>query len=367
MDRRKTSMESYTENDDLKHIFVKPENIWKPELMVDNALQDIDIISSDELHLRVRYDGTVDWEPPMLFVTHCEVDITYYPYDTQRCAVELLSWSYTIDEVILDHLFEEVSLEDFKEHGEWHMLYTEIDDKNLTEHLPDGTLRVYPQINFRVILERRAGFYNLNVMMPITVTSLMVVLVFIVPLHSGEKISYILTEFLALLVLLTIVVPPTSITVSILGIYLGVVLILAALGILVTVLIMYLFHKEGAPKKDSLIMTMTICLARMLCWNTSCVKSAGEETPTMRFSMGSYNFEDAGYINGNLENFSNDTKDGTKVVNKIKSERDENEITWKFVATVFDRFCFYLFLISTILMNLSFVFALSEGGKSPKH
>jgi hypothetical protein len=42
------------------------------------------------------------------------VDITYYPYDTQKCAVELLSWSYTIDEVILDHLFEEVNLEDFQ-------------------------------------------------------------------------------------------------------------------------------------------------------------------------------------------------------------------------------------------------------------
>jgi hypothetical protein len=45
---------------------------------------------------------------------YIQVDITYYPYDTQKCAVELLSWSYTIDEVILDHLFEEVNLEDFQ-------------------------------------------------------------------------------------------------------------------------------------------------------------------------------------------------------------------------------------------------------------
>jgi len=57
-------------------------------------------------------------------------------------------------------------------------------------------------------------------MMPIVLTSLLVVLVFIVPVESGEKVSYVLTVFLSLAVLLTIVadsLPSTSITTSILG------------------------------------------------------------------------------------------------------------------------------------------------------
>jgi hypothetical protein len=36
-------------------------------------LQDLDILANDNLLLRLKYDGTVDWEPPLLFVTHCEV------------------------------------------------------------------------------------------------------------------------------------------------------------------------------------------------------------------------------------------------------------------------------------------------------
>ena len=36
-------------------------------------LQDLDIIESQALLLRLKYDGTVDWEPPRLFITHCEV------------------------------------------------------------------------------------------------------------------------------------------------------------------------------------------------------------------------------------------------------------------------------------------------------
>ena len=41
-----------------------------------------------------------------------------------------------------------------REHGEWRILYTKIEDRNLTEHLPDGTLRVYPQLNFILALRK---------------------------------------------------------------------------------------------------------------------------------------------------------------------------------------------------------------------
>ncbi|KAH3750854.1 hypothetical protein DPMN_185389 [Dreissena polymorpha] len=59
--------------------------------------------------------------------------------------------------------------------------------------------------------------------MPVVVTSLLIALTFIVPFESGEKLSYILTVFLSLAVLLTITadaLPPTSITVSNLGMHL---------------------------------------------------------------------------------------------------------------------------------------------------
>ena len=77
-------------------------------------------------------------------------------------------------------------------------------------------LFVYP------LTERRSSFYNLNVMIPTICTSLLVVLVFVVPEESGEKLSYVLTVFLSIAVILTLVadsMPPTSITVSVLGTY----------------------------------------------------------------------------------------------------------------------------------------------------
>lgn len=42
-----------------------------------------------------------------------QVDITYYPYDRQKCGIEVVSWGYTKDEVNLGRLYNEINLEDF--------------------------------------------------------------------------------------------------------------------------------------------------------------------------------------------------------------------------------------------------------------
>ncbi|XP_045179220.2 neuronal acetylcholine receptor subunit alpha-2-like [Mercenaria mercenaria] len=348
--------------DDIEYIFTQPKYIWKPELVVDNALADLGGIESNDLLMRVKYTGEVEWEPPILISTHCQVDITYYPYDQQKCAIEIVSWTYTIEEVKLDHLHEKVNLEDFEMHGEWEITHTEIEDKNLTEHLPDGTVRVYPQLDFWIYLRRRTQFYNLNVMMPIILTSLMVALVFIVPVDSGEKLSYVLTVFLALAVLLTIVansLPPTSITISVLGLYLGIVLILAAVGILITVLILIMNHKEGQPEENSFIVTITRCTAKMMCWNSSALNSMPNDKVSPMKAGGVVSTEKHNDVKYDV------TGDTLK---RDQSWADNNiELTWKVMAQILDRFCFYVFLIITVVMNFSFVVALATGGRTNGH
>ena len=47
----------------------------------------IPIIDNDELYLKAHSSGTVTWDPPGVYIVNCDVDITYYPYDTQSCYV----------------------------------------------------------------------------------------------------------------------------------------------------------------------------------------------------------------------------------------------------------------------------------------
>ena len=37
------------------------------------SLDDLGVISDTNLLAKIKSDGTVEWEPPMLFTVHCEV------------------------------------------------------------------------------------------------------------------------------------------------------------------------------------------------------------------------------------------------------------------------------------------------------
>ncbi|XP_053385728.1 neuronal acetylcholine receptor subunit alpha-3-like [Mercenaria mercenaria] len=328
-------------NGNIEEIFSKPGNIWKPELVVENSLEDLGIITDDDLYLRLKYDGTVEWEPPRLFITHCQVDITYYPYDKQKCSINLASWGYTSSEVSLDTISTPVNLDDFEQHGEWKITSYNTVKTFLVETLDDGTVRQFPQIEFWLYLERRSAYYNLNVVMPVFVTSLLVALTFIVPVECGEKLSYILTVFLSIAVLLTLVadsIPSTSITTSVLGLYLALVTILSGFGILLTVIILILFHKKGYAKSKSCIMVITRFAAKFTCSSNVSLDS--------------------------LKNRVTPAPEEEEAEKDISQSDVTNDVTWRDVAIVLDRFCFLVFTLVTVLMNLSFVIALVAGGKA---
>jgi hypothetical protein len=46
------------------------------------------------------------------FVTHCSVDVQYFPFDTQKCIVEIISWAYAIEELHITPLHTVVQTED---------------------------------------------------------------------------------------------------------------------------------------------------------------------------------------------------------------------------------------------------------------
>ncbi|KAJ8318133.1 hypothetical protein KUTeg_003224 [Tegillarca granosa] len=105
------NMTSGTES---KYVFAKNKEIWFPEIFVDNSLADVNVINNDDLLYKVRFDGSVVWEIPRIFTTYCEVDITYFPFDTQTCTIELTSWAYNTNQVILNHFHDHINTEDFK-------------------------------------------------------------------------------------------------------------------------------------------------------------------------------------------------------------------------------------------------------------
>ena len=42
----------------------------------------------------VTYEGQVFWPPPAKLRSSCKIDITYFPFDDQKCHMKFGSWTY---------------------------------------------------------------------------------------------------------------------------------------------------------------------------------------------------------------------------------------------------------------------------------
>ena len=70
--------------------------------MVDTMFARVEFLFPDFSKYRaiISSNGAVRWEPAGVFETSCKIDITFYPYDSQICALEFGTWAYTSKQVL---------------------------------------------------------------------------------------------------------------------------------------------------------------------------------------------------------------------------------------------------------------------------
>lgn len=99
----------------------------------------------------------------------------------------------------------------------------------------------YPDIVFNITLRRKTLFYTVNLIIPCVGISFLSVLVFYLPSDSGEKVSLSISILLSLTVfflLLAEIIPPTSLTVPLLGKYLLFTMVMVTASVVVTIAVL---------------------------------------------------------------------------------------------------------------------------------
>ena len=83
---------------------------------------DEDIDSTFPANVVLSSDGNCLWVPPGLFLSTCKIDITWFPFDDQKCDMKFGSWTYDGSglNLILDGEGGDAS--NFIANGEWELI-----------------------------------------------------------------------------------------------------------------------------------------------------------------------------------------------------------------------------------------------------
>ncbi|CAL7952206.1 nicotinic acetylcholine receptor alpha3 subunit isoform X1 [Xylocopa sonorina] len=285
-------------------LHVPSDHIWRPDIVLyNNADGNFEVTLATKATL--NYTGRVEWKPPAIYKSSCEIDVEYFPFDEQTCVMKFGSWTYDGFQVDLRHIDEirgsnivdiGVDLTEFYTSVEWDILEV---PAVRNEKFYTCCDEPYLDITFNITMRRKTLFYTVNLIIPCMGISFLTVLVFYLPSDSGEKVSLSISILLSLTVfflLLAEIIPPTSLVVPLLGKFVLFTMILDTFSICVTVVVLNVHFRSPqthvmAPWVRRVFIHVLPRLLVMRRYNTSSKRSDYDSRPQYQIdkrSMGGH-------------------------------------------------------------------------------
>jgi len=249
-------------------LHVPSDHIWRPDIVLyNNADGNFEVTLATKATL--FHTGDVEWKPPAIYHSSCEMDVEYFPFDEQTCVMKFGSWTYDGFQVDLRHeddlrepaaksytnvdlsptIDDGIDLTEFYMSVEWDIL-----EVPAVRNVKFYTCceEPYLDITFNITMRRKTLFYTVNLIIPCMGISFLTILVFYLPSDSGEKVSLSINILLSLTVfflLLAEIIPPTSLVVPLLGKFVLFTMILDTFSICVTVLVLNIHFRTPETHK----------------------------------------------------------------------------------------------------------------------
>ena len=197
--------------DDMKwnhvsHLLIPTKEIWIPNIVHLNSIRNYFLHTGEQSisHVKIYPNGLTVWWASGLFESRCEFDFQRFPFDTQSCAIELMSWEE----------WQEIKLRGNKSVGNLPVnnaakdFYFEEDKANAMKiyekqkHYMDGFR--CDQVLIVLTLKRDPSFYTSVIIIPTLALMVLQNLAFFLPI-CVDRCSFLITILLAISVLQGIV------------------------------------------------------------------------------------------------------------------------------------------------------------------
>ncbi|KAK3535072.1 hypothetical protein QTP70_003037 [Hemibagrus guttatus] len=356
------------------------QHIWLPDIVLYNNADGTYEVSFYS-NAVVSSNGEVAWLPPAIYKSACKIEVRNFPFDQQNCTLKFRSWTYDHTEIDLVLLSDFASRDDFKPSGEWDIVSL----PGRKNEDPDDI--TYLDITYDFIIKRKPLFYTINLIVPCVLITSLAILVFYLPSDCGEKITLCISVLLALtvfLLLISKIVPPTSLAVPLIGKYLMFTMVLVTFSIVTSVCVLNIHHRSPSTHtmplwvKSFFLHRLPALLFMQRPGSSNIREKFRHKHQNRSFSENSLKREQDALADSTL--FANEDsrtmswriremQDSTEVrkrisvkrsgdmeeamegvryiADKIKNEDDDESIIedWKYVAMVIDRLFLWIFVL----------------------
>ncbi|XP_057708456.1 neuronal acetylcholine receptor subunit beta-4 [Corythoichthys intestinalis] len=219
---------------------IPSRHVWLPDIVLYNnadGTYEVTVFTN----VIVLSNGSIHWLPPAIYKSACKIEVKHFPFDQQNCTLKFRSWTYDHTEIDLILRTEVASMDDFTPSGEWDILAL---PGRRTVNPLDAT---YVDVTYDFIIKRKPLFYTINLIIPCVMITSLAILVFYLPSDCGEKMTLCISVLLALtvfLLLISKIVPPTSLDVPLIGKYLMFTMVLVTFSIITSVCVLNVHHRS---------------------------------------------------------------------------------------------------------------------------
>ncbi|XP_077427611.1 neuronal acetylcholine receptor subunit beta-2 isoform X1 [Vanacampus margaritifer] len=224
----------------IKKLRIPSKLLWLPDIVLYNNADGVYEVSF-YCNTVVSNTGDIVWLPPAIYKSACAIEVQNFPFDQQNCTLKFRSWTYDHTELDLILTSDYASRDDFTPSGEWDIVSL---PGRKNEDPNDIT---YLDITYDFVIKRKPLFYTINMIIPCVLITSLAILVFYLPSDCGEKMTLCISVLLALtvfLLLISKIVPPTSLAVPLIGKYLMFTMVLVTFSIVTSVCVLNVHHRS---------------------------------------------------------------------------------------------------------------------------
>ncbi|XP_071944093.1 neuronal acetylcholine receptor subunit alpha-9-II-like [Antedon mediterranea] len=345
----------------LDTIKVDKTAIWIPDITLYNNVDTDFEHMKDSIPLSITSDGTVSLASPTIYAAFCKMDVRYFPFDKQVCDFKFGSWTYASHHIDIESVTGEAARQtSFNENGVW-----DLDDvsfkKNIVKYdcCPDN----FSDVTMTIGLSRRYTSYIGNILAPCILLSFLAAFVFYLPAECGEKISFSITNLLAIVLfqqLIAEALPPSDDT-PYLASFFTLIISLGCVSVVSTSVILKIHYgRHKKPVNETIQRIIIKGLGSILGVYEPSNHSAGTSVSSLKRndSVSPYRSVSARILRNTQSCDQSDSVELKEMMEEIRKFNEEVEMrkkedeiteTWINLATVMDKLMLILFMVIVFL------------------